>query len=371
MHLISGEVAHYQWGSPDFLPRLLGSDPDGRPWAELWLGTHPAHPSRLRDGRALAEVAGELPFLVKVLSAAEPLSIQTHPDRDQATAGFAAEEALGIPRDAAERNYRDRHGKPELLWALTPVEALCGFRNPAATVDLLGELEVPALAPLQQLLSATGPGPADDVLADSLRWSLEFAPASVPGEVATAAAAVAATSPWAAECGWLARIGQSYPGDRGLLAALLLNLVRLDSGSALVLRPGVLHAYLAGSGVEVMGASDNVLRGGLTSKHVDVPALLQVLRPDAEWSVQRPRTQTPGLESLTAHEGLFGVHIARPSNTGLAVPAGGATLVLCVDGHVEVDGVGLARGQAGYADATGRLAVSGSGTVLIVSSDQP
>jgi len=368
VHLLSGEVAHYPWGSRDFLPRFLGSPADGEPWAEFWLGTHPAHPSRLRDGRLLAEVAGELPFLVKVLSAAEPLSIQTHPDREQAAVGFAAEEALGISLDAAERNYRDRNGKPELLWALTPVEALCGFRDPAATVDLLGELAVPALAPLRQLLSA-GTGRDPGVLADALRWTLESAPAAAPGEVATAAATIAATGPWRAECAWLARIGQRYPGDRGLLAALLLNLVRLDPGSALVLRPGVLHAYLTGSGVEVMGASDNVLRGGLTSKYVDVPALLQVLRPDADWSVQQPQRETTGLESLAAHEGVFRVHIARPGGSGLAVPASAATLALCVDGQVEVDGFALARGQAGYANAEGRLAISGSGTVVIVSSN--
>jgi mannose-6-phosphate isomerase len=369
VELLTGEVAHYPWGSRDFLPHFLGIAPDGRPWAELWLGTHPAYPSRLTDGRPLNEVAGELPFLVKVLSAAEPLSIQTHPDREQAEAGFAAEEAMGMPLRAAERNYRDRNGKPELLWALTPVTALCGFREPAATLDLLAELAVSELAPLQHLLGDAGPGRDSDLLVQALRWSLTQASADAPGSVAAAAAKVSADSRWAAECAWLTRIGQRYPDDRGLLAAVLLNLVRLDAGSALVLRPGVLHAYLGGSGVEVMGASDNVLRGGLTGKHVDVPALLQVLQPESDWAVQLPSSEAAGLDSLTAHEGIFTVRIARPERTPIAVPASGAALMLCVDGQVEVDGVRLPRGRAGYADVGSSLTVTGSGTVVIVSSD--
>jgi mannose-6-phosphate isomerase len=370
VQLLKGEVAHYPWGSRDFLPRFLNVVPDGQPWAELWLGTHSAFPSRLPDGRALAEVAGELPFLVKVLSAAEPLSIQTHPDREQAEAGFAAEDASGVPLDAAERNYRDRNGKPELLWALTPVEALCGFRAPEATIDLLGELAVPALVPLERLLSSARSELDRAVLLDALRWTLEDAPSTAPGDVAAAAAAVvSATSPWQPEIGWLNRIGARYPQDRGLLAALLLNLVRLEPGAALVLRPGVPHAYLSGSGVEVMGASDNVLRGGLTSKHVDVSALVQVLQPEAEWSVQRPKSEAPGVESLSPHAEVFSVRIARPDQTKIEVGAGGATLALCVEGAVEVDGVALTRGAAGYADVAGQVAVSGSGAVVIVSRD--
>ena len=363
MHRLVGEVAHYAWGSKEFLPEFLGVAPDGRPWAELWIGTHPTHPSRLEDGRTLAEVAGRLPFLVKVLSAAEPLSIQAHPDSSQAAAGYEAEERANIPVDAAHRSFRDPNGKPELLWALTPVEALCGLRDPAASREFVGQLDLPVLGGLRELLDAGG----TDALVRALRWALVDAPATAPEELVAAAVRIPASSRWFPEAQWLARLGTKFPGDRGLLAAMLLNLVRLEAGSALVLQPGVPHAYLHGSGVEVMGASDNVLRGGLTTKHVDVPALLDVLRPAAPSGVVRPRAVSAAVEVLDAHGDSFVVHVARPAGTALKIPLRGPSLLLCVGGQVVIDGQPLPRGRSAYTDVTGDLDVSGSGAVVVVS----
>jgi mannose-6-phosphate isomerase len=250
MDRIRGVVQHYAWGDPTFLPDLLGEHPDGRPWAELWLGTHPGGPATLADGRPLHDLTGELPFLLKVLSAAEPLSLQTHPDAEQAIDGFAR----GV--------YPDDRPKPELLCALTPFEALCGVRPVDATVALLDEL---GADDLRMVVASNGPGTALEAL---YRGALE------PGPVIAACD----TSP-RPEARWVRRLDDRYPGEPSVAATLLLNLVHLAPGQALRLDAGNLHAYLHGAGIELMGPSDNVVRGGLTVKPVDVDELLRVVDP--------------------------------------------------------------------------------------------
>jgi mannose-6-phosphate isomerase len=247
---VNGVVQHYDWGDTTFIPELLGVEPDGRPWAELWLGTHPNGPSTLDDGRPLSDETGELPYLLKVISAARPLSVQTHPDRTRAEIGFR------------EGRYPDPNPKPELLCALTPFEALCGVRPVHATLELLGELGVVELA---DVVRERGPGAAID---DLYRGRLDAAP--------VVAAAATSRRP---EAGWVTRLGQMYPGQPSVAVTILLNHVVLAPGEAIHLGAGNLHAYLVGSGLELMGASDNVVRGGLTSKHVDVEELLDVLDP--------------------------------------------------------------------------------------------
>ena len=247
MQRVKGVVQHYAWGDPLFIPRLLGVEPDGRPWAELWLGTHPVGPAHLADGTPLADVAGELPYLLKVLAAAQPLSLQTHPDEEQAREGHAR----GV--------FPDPHPKPELLCALTPVEALCGVRPVAETLELLDEL---GLAELRQVVAVHGPGAAFEAL---LRGRLDAAP------IVTACRASGRR-----EARWVTRLDELHPGDPSVAATLLLNLVRLRAGEALRLDAGTLHAYLVGAGIELMGASDNVVRAGLTSKAVDVDLLLRI-----------------------------------------------------------------------------------------------
>ncbi len=250
MQPISGVVQHYPWGDHDFIPRLLGERADGRPWAELWLGTHPNGPASLADGRPLADVTGPLPYLLKVLAAAEPLSLQAHPSGEQARAGFAA------------GRYPDPEPKPELLYALTPFEALCGIRPIAATLELLGELDASDLA---RVLDRHGPGAALTAL--------------YRGRVAIEPIVSAASASERPEAAWVQRLAERYPGDPSVAATLLLNLVHLHPGEAIQLGPGTLHAYLGGAGIELMGASDNVVRGGLTLKAVDVDDLLAVVDP--------------------------------------------------------------------------------------------
>ncbi len=240
-------VQHYEWGDPAFIPALLGVEPDGRPWAELWLGTHPNGPSRLTDGRLLSELTGELPYLLKVLAAARPLSLQTHPNPEQARDGFGR----GV--------YPDPNPKPELLCALTRFEALCGVRPIDKTVALLHELD---LHPLARMLVSDGVGAIVEGL---YRGTIDARP--------VIAACATSERP---EAGWVRRLDAMYPGDPSVAVTLLLNHVVLEPGQTLRLDAGNLHAYLKGAGIELMGASDNVVRGGLTVKEVDVDDLLRV-----------------------------------------------------------------------------------------------
>jgi mannose-6-phosphate isomerase len=247
---IRGTVQHYDWGDPTFIPRFLGLEPDGRPWAELWLGTHPNGPASLADGSPLSDLTGDLPYLFKVLSAAKPLSLQTHPDRTRAERGYAA------------GRYPDPNPKPELLCALTPFEAFCGIRPVAATIELFERLE---LGGLTSLLTNGGPGAALEAI---YHRQIELDP--------IIAACHQLDTP---ETRWALRLEEMYPGEPSVAATLLLNHVRLEPGEAIHLGAGNLHAYLAGSGLELMGASDNVIRGGLTTKPVDIDELLEVVDP--------------------------------------------------------------------------------------------
>jgi mannose-6-phosphate isomerase len=250
MQTVEPVIQHYAWGDTTFIPTLLGVEPDGRAWAELWLGTHPNGASLLPDGRPLSEVTGELPYLLKVLAAAEPLSLQTHPNREQAVDGYER----GI--------YPDPNPKPELLVALTPFEALCGVRPVDATIELLHELDLHAPA---RVLTADGIG--------------GFVEELYRGDVDSGQFVEACAASERAEAAWVRRLAEMYPGDPSVAVTLLLNLVVLQPGQALRLDAGNLHAYLRGAGIELMGASDNVVRGGLTVKDVDVDELLRVFDP--------------------------------------------------------------------------------------------
>jgi mannose-6-phosphate isomerase len=305
MTKLTGTIQPYGWGSRTVIPDLLGVPPTGEPQAELWFGAHPLAPS-VAAGRPLTELIAEdptgiigaapvsafgprLPFLVKIIAADQPLSLQAHPSRAQAEAGYAREQAAGIPRDAPNRTYRDGWPKPEVLCALTPTEALYGFRDPEETYALFEQLGVPAAVDLVAELADESARPQDRlcrVFGRLLR--LSDSERSVVREVAAAATTICS-----GEAGRLGDPGPSdalrdfaatavelsrfYPSDPGVLAASLMNRLSLQRYDAIFLPPGNLHAYLRGCGVEIMANSDNVMRGGLTPKFVNVDELLQVL----------------------------------------------------------------------------------------------
>jgi mannose-6-phosphate isomerase len=300
-------------------------EPAGQSLAELIA----AAPEQVLGPAVVARFGARLPFLMKLLAADAPLSLQAHPDAGQAAAGFAAEEAAGVPRGAPERRYADPYHKPELLVAVSEFRALCGFREPAATAELLAGLKAPALDPV---VGALGEGD----LAGAVGWLLTH---PEPAELVTQVVGGAGASRLVGE------LAAAYPGDVGVVVALLLNQVTLRPGEAIFMPAGNLHAYLRGTGVEIMAASDNVLRGGLTPKHVDVPELLRVLRfaPLAE-PVRRPERVGPGVVTWrvpVAELALYRVRLDAAVRR-VEVPVAGPRAVLCLAGEVEVDD-GVAR----------------------------
>lgn len=409
MEQLDNTVRPYAWGSRTVIAELLGEPvPSPHPQAEMWLGAHPADPSALvtADGgrRPLTEVLaadpdrqlgpvrvrrwdGTLPYLLKVLAADEPLSLQAHPSLEQAGEGFAREEAAGVPRDAADRNYRDPNHKPELICALTEFHALVGFRQPADTVRLLRALDVPELAGHTELLAAD-PNP-DGLRALFTTWITlpqAMLDALVPALQAGAVRLAGQPGEFQAAARTALELSERYPGDAGVLAALLLNRVTLQPGEALYLPAGNLHAYLAGAGVELMANSDNVLRGGLTPKHVDVPELLRVLdftagpppllrgRPDGSWI----RYDTPVEEFLLRR---WDADPAPGSSTDgpadhVTVPDGGPRILLCTAGSACVrcaEGeLKIARGMSLWlaaADTGVTVQDAAEGTQLFLAGD--
>jgi mannose-6-phosphate isomerase class I len=332
-HLIRLEcgIQHYDWGDPDAIPHLLGTaNPERRPFAELWAGAHPDLPStavidgiripldelisETRDqilGRRIDErFGGELPFLLKVLAAGKPLSIQAHPDDAQARAGYDRENRAGLPLNAATRSYHDPHHKPELLVALTDFYVLRGFRPLDELAQVLSE--TPELAPLDRVFR-NGDGELSALYGHVMHLNQGEAntllsPLLERLEIEDRERAFPSTSRWH----WLLRADREYsaPGHRdlGLFSVLLLNLVRLRPGQAMFLPAGELHAYLRGVGIELMANSNNVLRGGLTHKYVDVEELLRTLSfraAPADLIEGRPSPDEPGLTGYPTPAGEF------------------------------------------------------------------
>jgi mannose-6-phosphate isomerase len=346
-------VKRYAWGSRTVLPELLGApSPSAEPWAELWIGAHSRASSEVEVGgawrslrawvedrpgpvlgeRVLARFGAQLPFLLKVLAAAEPLSLQAHPDAALAAEGFAREEAARIGGDAAERFYPDANPKPELICALGPFEALCGFREPSELRARAAALGAPLLL---AVLARTNPDARPgDIFARLLRL-----PAPERRAIATELAARAARSPDTIENTWLARLHERYPGDVACAAPLFLHHVGLAPGEALFLRPGDLHSYLRGSTLEIMASSDNVVRAGLTPKAVDVEELLRVLNPEpAPPPRVTPDTGEPGETVYAPPTEWFRLALVR-SRAATPLPLvvrRGAEVLLCLEGRGEL-----------------------------------
>lgn len=365
----------YAWGSRTAIAELLGREPSGEPEAELWLGAHPGSPAQIVEGAPEPDLAnwagshradGRLPFLLKVLAASSPLSLQAHPTMQQAREGFARENAASIPLDAPQRNYKDAFHKPELMYALSdPFRALSGFRPvEEARADLVG-LADDRLDPLVDRLAD------DDALPAAFEWLIER------GEGVDAV--VAALSEHAASVegderglwlGTVRMLAAHYPSDPGIAISALMHTVLLRPGQALYLPAGNIHAYLEGLGIELMASSDNVLRGGLTPKHVDVRELMRVV-------VARPMP-APYLEPERPAEGIA---VFRPDvpdfmltvvegaalAEGTTVSSDGAAIVLCTDGEVVVGSEHrLGRGEAVFTDET-EIPLRGRGRAFVAT----
>jgi mannose-6-phosphate isomerase len=353
MRALDNPIQTYAWGSPTALAELMGRTATGRPEAELWIGAHPRAPSLLADGTSLLQhidadrvstlgqavngaFEGRLPFLLKVLAVETPLSLQAHPDLAQAREGFAREERARVPIGAAERNYKDDNHKPELLCALGPFEALSGFRAPAEAASLLAELGLEG-SELVQALASREPEPLRAAFDLLMGLQQERKTELLAQIVSRAAQASRQGSRFAPSYQWAVTLASYYPGDIGAACSLLLNYVALEPFEAVFLEAGRLHAYLKGVGVELMANSDNVLRGGLTPKHVDVSELRRVLRFDDQVIVPvatrvhdgEVRYETPAREFALSRIELDGSTVFDAQLTG-------PELLLCTEGRVEL-----------------------------------
>lgn len=385
MYEIENVLRDYAWGSTTAIAGLLGRTESGRPEAELWIGAHPDSPSVARrpDGsdvpldQLIAEdpehflgaesVAGfgpRLPFLAKVLAAAQPLSLQVHPSIEQAQEGFARENADAVAPDAAHRNYRDDNHKPEMVFALTPFEALCGFRPAAQTRDILLHLaaafdavEADRPAVLSELVEDLADSNENAGLRNAFERLISGGPdvAEATAMVAGVLVSGASLEPYKSELSTVISLNEKYPGDPGVLISLLLNRISLAPGEAVYLPAGNVHAYLHGMGVEVMASSDNVLRGGLTPKFIDVPELLRTIEfKSVDVPMLNPEVSELGQELYQPPFREFQLQRIElaPGASPVPLAQSGAAVVIVVEGAVYLDSpkgdLQLARGGSAF-----------------------
>ena len=376
MDLLHPVVRPYPWGSRTAIAELQGRPvPAPGPEAELWMGAHPSAPSGVGPdaggptaldaviaadpdrelGRDCASrFGGRLPFLLKVLSAERALSIQVHPSRAQAKAGFLADDERGLAPDDPARNYGDDWPKPELLYALTPFEVVAGLRTPADAAGLLRALAVDQLQPLAgQLSAATGASAMAAALASVLGWRgddrgrAELVAAVVAACARLSSAGSAAGSGagsavgsvvgsgvgrYAEACAAVVRVAADHPGDLGLVALLLMRHEVLRPGQAVFMPAGGLHAYLRGTGIELLANSDNVVRAGLTNKHIDVPELLKLLDPAVSVPVLSPGVLADGVAWFDTPAPEFRLYLVDLTGPALALPGAGPRILLCLEG---------------------------------------
>jgi mannose-6-phosphate isomerase len=409
---ITNTPRDYAWGSLRAITDLLGLPPTGKPEAELWLGAHPGSPSAIvhpeqtdgatnlaewiaADPARAAGSHGHLPFLLKILAADSPLSLQAHPTLGMAKAGFERENAEGLASDAPNRNYKDPLHKPELIYALSETfEALCGFRpvdEIRGLIDVLKAADARAAVPEPELLGTLESqlrGSSAEALRTAVEWLLSGSGqvGALMAQVTELVGADAELSAGNAELdealgealATVRSLATEYPGDPGVVLSLLLNRVTLKRGEALFLPAGNIHAYLRGLGVEVMAASDNVLRGGLTPKYIDVPELLHVLHfeslpvpyvepehPAAGVEVYQPDIIDFVLVRFALGEG-------RSSATEASFTPDGPAIVICTAGAVTVSSptgsVEVPRGESFYITPDeGALTISGAGELFLAA----
>ena len=384
---------NYAWGSRHVLADLQRRTASDEPEAELWMGAHPKAPSCLvtpsvrvpldlaiaenPDGLLGSECARrhdqQLPFLFKVLAAEQPLSLQTHPDRHQAHLGFRAEESAGLDRAAPNRTYRDENHKPELVCALSRFEALCGFRPQSDVLRLFDQLQVssPTLVTALSRLRSDASERAFRGLLRQVMQDPEFRDQVLP-QVLDACLKRGSETAFPDSCRWALRLAQRYPRDVGVLTSLLLNYVPLEPGQALFLSAGTLHSYLGGTALEVMANSDNVLRGGLTSKHVDVKGLLDTLRFERGIiSPIDPVQVGNGVLRYVTPAAEFELWRIELGQDGLELPASGPQILFVAHGRARLKGSGsfdtlqLDSGQSAFvAPSADPPRLSGSGVAF-------
>ena len=341
--ILSPAIKHYEWGDFAALPDLLGLPRDEKPWAELWFGTHPDGPATLQTANGethLKNVVGDLSFLLKLIAVAKPLSLKTHPTTVQALEGFERENKLGLARTATNRVYKDAAAKPEMLFALSEFQMLCGF---APVTESIARAEKHGLKELAEHLELDG-------LEKTVRWALNskshLAVENLPSH--------------------LRALGSLYPNLGGILVALLMNHATLKPGEAIFLEPGNVHSYLSGMAVEVMTSSDNVMRAAFTTKHID----LEEFFATANFDSVMPKLVLPTANSASvAHYDIasapFSVQRFSVTSDILLTAEHEVEIYLCVQGQAG----SLRQGQAGVLRRGETLQLTGPSLVFRVWGD--
>lgn len=400
---LENSIQAYAWGSKDGISAFTGiPNTDGKPMAELWMGAHPGAPSKIVDtmltGASSGSIAitplgdfikadpagslgkdassrfdGKLPFLFKVLSAGAPLSIQVHPSRAEAVEGFARENKAGIPLSAGERNYKDDNHKPEIIMAVTPFTAMCGFRKKQEAVNLLELIPGTELAPVVGILAKNGK--YTDFCKALLELPRNVKDAIIKIAIAKADSIEASDMGGTTKRAWalVRKLASFYPTDIGILSPLYLNVIDLVPGQGIYLPAGIMHAYIEGTGLELMANSDNVLRGGLTPKHIDIPELLSILSPEPYMpkiiepengvGVFSYRTESPEFE-LSRVDPQAGKAEFRTTEPAIMIGATGEVTATAASGETFT----FVRGKTAFVTALGETIVfSGTGTAYIAS----
>lgn len=441
MHIIQGRVRDYAWGARDVIPKFFGLPPADFPVAELWLGAHAGAPARydvgphasalaaedvrssrgaaagsdaaVRTGQGGAEPAGaaaggrtnspanlrdyiacdpegalgrdvmhrhkgELPFLLKLIAPAQPLSLQVHPSMEQARRGFARESAEGIALDAPNRSYRDASHKPELVYAFTRFEALVGFRSPRRIIGVLEGLGTELTDRLAEAIRCEPNANGVRGAFSSLLSAARPTPQAVAEVVAACRRRPAEDSPSPRADAIVGRLAGYFPDDPGVVASLLLNPVTLNPGEAMFTPAGTVHAYLSGFGLEIMANSDNVLRAGLTSKYVDVDELLDVMETVAAPPIRiAPERISPVQSTYYAPVDDFELSIInlRDATRRVKLRGAGPRILFCVAGAAEIRTASgqyclMNTGQAVFVRADdGAIQARGAGR--LVQADAP
>ncbi len=394
---MKNRIQNYAWGSTTAIPELLGFENDEKKtMAELWMGAHPKAPSIAvgSDGdetgldrlisespvdflgpEAAERFEGRLPYLFKVLAAGTPLSIQAHPNREQARAGFNRENDAGIALDAFERNYKDDNHKPEIICALSEYHAMRGFRPIAEIVSNFRKIAIPDIEEAVALLEADSD--IKTALQTFFTMLMKLSDASRLKLISNALTLCNDNDVKLPGSRWIRRLSELYPGDIGIVSPLYLNVVTLQPGEAMYLPAGVLHAYLEGSGIELMANSDNVLRGGLTPKHVDVSELLatldfrpgkpEILRPE-KISEYESAYKTEAREFYLSRIELNGNSYSIPKQVyGPGFPS----ILICLEGCIDItDGnriVSMKRGETVFVSFGSRPTLNGTGILFRAS----
>lgn len=376
---IANQARNYAWGSRTLISDYFGIPATGQPMAEIWFGTHAGSPSFLAGNPAqtlVAELAGhQLPYLLKILAADQPLSIQAHPSIEQAIDGYEKENALGVSLNSASRNYKDQNHKPEVIVALSDFEALCGFKSIEQIDALIEDMETHA-------------GVSEGFRSISADWramlqqenGLQKVFSDIcnrRGNFDGIAAELTTMADFDARFALAERLNLLYPGDPGVMIAMLMNHVYLEPGEALFLPAGNIHAYLSGLGIELMASSDNVLRGGLTPKHIDVDELERVVDfTPGPVALVKPKELTAGLIQYPCDTEDFLLYRAEPSGERLMADLNlpGEALILCTAGEIAVstsqeERLVLKRGEAAYMSADAKFfSLSGAGTAFLATS---